>query len=237
MRTLLKVAIILTLTSLPPDSLNAGFELAGWYSSGWTQGQLNNYGYGQSSFGGTARMSWELGGKSRAEPFFITEFSYIDLGVEEKFIPADASQTPLDVATDFYLMMFKSGISLGKRTGNLRPYCDFLGGLTYYSAWSQIGSRYQTNTPIYILSKNGGTTWYAGIGVGIKILFWSRELSKAKSRLDEFFINARAEFSKGGEVEFLDCRSVRDQAGSVSFDNYRANVDLLQLNFGVSFAF
>jgi len=234
---LLKVTLILALTSLPPDSLNAGFELTGWYSSNWTQGRLNNYGHGQLGSGCTARLSWELGGKSWAERSLITEFSYIDLGVEKDFIPAGASQTPLDVATDFYLMMFKSGISLGKRTGHLRPYCDLLGGLTYYSAWSQIGSRYQTNTPIYILSKYGGTTWYAGIGVGIKILFWSRELSTAKSRLDEFFINARAEFNKGGEVEFLDCRSVRDQAGTVSFDNHRANLDLLQLNFGVSFAF
>ena len=75
MRALLKFTLISFLILLLPNSLTAGAEFAGWYSLGWPQGKLADYGYGGITSGGTARMSWGFGEKSSVEPFFFTEFS------------------------------------------------------------------------------------------------------------------------------------------------------------------
>ena len=231
MRQLTKFTLIFALISLLPNSVAYGFELAGWYTSGWPQGKLGDYSYGVITTGGAARMSWGIGDKSSAEPFFFTEFSYADLGVETGY------KIPLDVATDFYLMMFRSGISLGKRSGDFRPRCDFFGGLSYYSALSRISSRYQTSNPVNLFSECNGMTWHAGIGAGMKILLWRWRSPQAEHLLDEVFFDVKAEFTKGGVTEYLNWRSVRDEAGTIVFDNSHANIDFFQLSLGLSLVF
>jgi|GEM_PF-4245348 len=231
MRALLNFTLTYLLISLLANSVAYGFELAGWYSSGWPRGKLGDYSYGVITTGGAARMSWGIGDKSSAEPFFFTEFSYTDFGVETGY------KIPLDVATDFYLMMFRSGISLEKRFGDFRPHCDFFGGLSYYSALSRISSHYQTSNPVNLFSECNGMTWHAGIGAGMKILIWNRLPSAAEHLLDEIFFDVRVDYTKGGDTEYLNWRSVRDEAGTIVFDNLQADIDLFQLSFGLSFVF
>jgi len=239
MRALLKFTLISALISLLPNSLNAEFEFTGWFSAGWPQGSLKDYGYSANIKGGTGRLSWGVGDKSSFQPFFFTEFSYIDFIVEKGFIPIDPyrSKIDLDTATDFYLMMFRPGVSLGKRSGDFRPYCDFFGGLIYYSSLSRIASKYRLDTPVHLLMEQNGTIWHAGIGGGIKIMLWRSKPSSKKSWLDEFCFNVKAEYTKGGKAEYLNWHSARYDAETISYDNFRSNIDIFLLSYGLSLVF
>jgi len=239
MRPLLKFALFFALIFLLPGSLTAGVELAGWYSSGWPRGKLSDYGYGVITTGGTARVSWAFGEKSSTERFFFTEFGYADFGVETGYQVPDPQNPALgmDAATDLYWMMFSSGISLGKRFPNYRVYSSFFGGVSYYSALSRISSHYRIGYPVELLSESRGMTWHAGIGAGIKILVWNRQPSSAEHLLDEVFLDIKADYTRGGHTEYLNWRSIRDEAGAVGFDNWDANIDFFQLSFGLSLVF
>lgn len=238
MRALLKFTLISVLISLLPNSVAYGFELAGWFSAGWPQGKLKSYAYDFVSAGGTARMSWGFGEKSSVEPFFFTEFSYADFGIEKGYAPDPYfPEAGKDVATDFYLMMFSSGFALGKRSGDYRPYCNFFGGVSYYSALSRISSRGQTDKPAELFTECKGPTWHAGIGVGAKVLIWRKKPSTAEAWLDKVFFDVRADFTKGGVMEYLNWRSLRDDAGTDSFEKSRPNIEIFLLSFGASFVF
>ena len=238
-RLLVKFSLIAALILLLPNSLSAGLEFAGWFSAGWPQGKLKSYAYDFVSFGGTARMSWGFGEKSSVEPFFFTEFSYADFGIEKGYAPDPYYPgAGKDVTTDFYLMMFSSGFALSRRAGDCRPYCNFFGGVSYYSALSRISSRSQTdNKPADLFTEYNGPTWHAGLGVGAKVLIWRRQPSPAKSWLDKVFFDVRADFIKGGVMEYLNWRLPSDDAGIDSFEKNLSNIELFLLSLGASFVF
>ena len=71
----------------------------------------------------------------------------------------------------------------------------------------------------------------------MKILIWNRLPSPAEHLLDEAFFDVKAEFTKGGDTEYLNWRSVRDEAGNIVFDNLQADIDFFQLSLGVSLVF
>lgn len=239
MRALLKFTLIYLLISLLPNSVAYGFELAGWYTSSWPRGKLGDYGYGVITTGGAARMSWRFSEKSSTERFFFTEFSYVDFGVETGYQALDPHYPGIgmDVATDYYLMMFSSGISLGKKFTACRPFCDFFGGLSYYSALSRIAGMYRPGNSMELLPESNGMTWHAGIGAGMNILVWDRMPSQAESLLDEVFFNVKIGYIKGGDTEYLNWRSIQDESGTLVFDNRKSSIDLFQLSFGLSFVF
>ena len=237
-RPLLKFSLFPVLILFLPGSLTAGLEFAGWFSSGWPQGKLKSYAYDFVSAGGTARMSWGFGEKSSVEPFFFTEFSYADFGIEKGYVPDPYSpEAGEDVATDFYLMMFSSGFALSKRFGDYRPYCNFFGGVSYYSALSRISSRKQNGTSGEFFTESSGPTWHTGIGVGAKVLIWRKKLSTAEAWLDKVFFDIRVDFTRGGVMEYLNWRSFRDDAGTDSFEKNRSNIEIFLLSLGASFVF
>jgi len=234
-----KSLLLSALVFLFPCPLFAEFEFAGFFSLGRPQGKLKDYSFGAISTGGTARLSWRNGEKSSSAPRYYTEISYLDLGVENGFIPAgpDYSEQDLDVATDFYLLMFSPGISFGKVSGDVRPYFDLSGGPTYYSTLSRIASRHFTSQPVSILQGTSGATWHVGLGAGIKILLWERAQAPEKSKLDNFFFNAGMNYGKGGKTKYLNWRSVRSFNGVVSYNHLQVNSDMLQFNLGGSLEF
>ena len=71
----------------------------------------------------------------------------------------------------------------------------------------------------------------------MKMLLWRQQSPQAEPLLDEFFFDVKAEFTKGGVTEYLNWRSVRDEAGTIVFDNLQADIDFFQLSLGVSLVF
>lgn len=238
-KTILFLTLFFALFSLYPLTLTASYELSGWFSPSLPLGKLADYGFGAVTIGGTGRMSRGLTVKSSIVPTFFGEFNYTDLGLEKVRTPSAPphSEMALNVATDFYLMMISTGISLARRSGHLRPYCDFFGGVTYYSTLSGVASLYSSTNPFLHFIESDGTAWHAGFGAGIKILLWRNPSPPEESWLNEFSFNIRLCFIQGGKMRYPNARSIGFRENEVICDFKNVNISFFQTSFGASLGF
>ncbi|MBW7996320.1 MAG: hypothetical protein FVQ81_07095 [Candidatus Glassbacteria bacterium] len=232
----LPAILIATLALFSPalQSLEAGVDLSAGFSIGWPTGQINDYAFGAVGVGGTGRFGVDLGDNLA----LFGQFSYIDLGLEQGFIPRDITNSTLalDVATDFYFMHIGPGFTFKKKRGNLRPYLDLFGGVTVHSTLSRVSSR-NIQPALVEYSKTEGTTWHAGLDIGLKMMIWTHLHPRGEQFIEDIFLDLRLGYLTGGNIEVLDWRQTRFFAGELHLKNLGSRTDMLLATIGISIAF
>ncbi|MBW7996322.1 MAG: hypothetical protein FVQ81_07105 [Candidatus Glassbacteria bacterium] len=226
---LLPLAILL----ISFGQLQAKLDVTADATLGWPTGKLSDYSYGAIGIGGTVRAAVKL--NSYAKVF--VQGRCLDLGLDTGFTPRDNyySDSNLDIVSDSYMISVNPGISLGKNFGGVIPYISLMGGLTYYASLSRISSREIAS--LTMLMETKGTTWQAGGGFGAKILLWAPDDLGQARLVDSVYFDFRFEYFIGGDVEYLDIRSVRFSFNKLQYDNAIYGSEMLTVNIGMAVRF
>lgn len=233
MRILSRFIILLVILSFHSLPLRAEFDLICDASLTLPTGDLRSYGYGAAGIGGTVRVATNINSYSK----FFLQGTYADFGIVSGLTGRDNvfSDSELESVTDMYSLSICPGISIGKNLDGLIPYVNFAGGMNYYSSLSRISSL--QNSQISEQFENNGITWRAGAGFGMRYVGWMADADSEPHLIDMLLIDIRLDYFLGGEVEFLDMRTVRYKSKALQYETSKKSGGVVLMNFGLVFKF
>jgi hypothetical protein len=236
-----RTAVFSVLLILLPASLPADFELGAWTSMGRPQGSEANFAYGATGMGGGVRTSWGLTGKSVWLPALFADLNYLSFGQENWYQPLNEASPGIgaDVITDYYMLMLCPGFSVARRGGIVRPYAEIMGGMTYLSSGTRVDNSIRQGNPLDQTFDFSRWSYNIGLGGGLKLLLWSREMTGQASALKEALIDLKLDYITGRDSRYIRKNSVTRplQDGPVAYHTALSKTDLLQIRLGMSFVF
>jgi len=230
-------SIFLLALWLVPSAAFARLEAGLGLSLAWPRSEFKEH--VDFAFGGGARIGWGLGAESAAVVSIFGDLNYLNYGRGRRVTPFSMTvpEVAVDVVTDNFMLMFSPGVSFGLRSGTIRPYGEFFGGLTYIATKSRVENRALSSETIAESTNLSDITYNLGFGGGLKLLVWQKKIDMALTELREALIDIKLTYIKGGKAEYLKKGSIESGGGTVYFDPIRSATDVLQLRIGMTFGF
>ncbi len=237
-RPVLSLLLILAVLHLPSAARAGNLQLGLWPQFGMQRNNPVVVSNDYTGVGLVGRLGWAFGGDT-IRPALFAECGFMSFGTEHWYVPLTLAQSDMfcDVYSQYRILAFCPGISIGINRGSLRPYLDVMGGPAYFNIDNHLTNARWTGPRVDQTEDLSHMSYVWGLGGGLRFVLWEKGEKQTDRLIKDIAIDLKALYQKSGQSNFIVKQNLRrpSEDGPVLYDKSSSDLDMVQFRFGASF--